>query len=209
MNAIIFLNGKLPRSVLIKKFITKDSFIIAADGGANRLKKLNITPKIIIGDLDSINKSALKYFISKKVEIIKITEQDTTDFEKSLRHCLKLKIKSVIVFAATSMRPDHSLNNFSILKRYYKKLRIRFITDEYEIIMAERNTKFSYKKNEIVSLLALPVAGGINTSGLLYRLNNEDLEFGKREGTLNKAISDKIKISFKSGDLLIFKKHFK
>jgi thiamine pyrophosphokinase len=208
MHALIFLNGKLPRSGLIKKFIQKDSFIVAADGGANRLRRLRIKPDVIIGDLDSISKASLSYFLSNNTEVIKISEQETTDFEKALKHCLKIKIGNAVIFGATSMRPDHSLNNFSILKRYYKKIDIKFITDEYEIEMAERKMKFKYKKNGVVSLLAMPFAGGIKTSGLQYQLNNEDLEFGKKEGTLNRAISDEIKITFRKGDLLIFKKHF-
>ena len=56
--------------------------------------------------------------------------------------------------------------------------------------------------------MPLPVATKIKTEGLMYALNGEPLEFGVREGTLNISNSDKIKINFEEGDLLLFKKHF-
>ncbi|MCX6164699.1 MAG: thiamine diphosphokinase, partial [Ignavibacteriae bacterium] len=56
--------------------------------------------------------------------------------------------------------------------------------------------------------MPMPLAKGIKTKGLKYKLDYEDLEFGIREGTLNTPISNEIKIEFASGDLLLFKKHF-
>jgi thiamine pyrophosphokinase len=52
--------------------------------------------------------------------------------------------------------------------------------------------------------MAMPTAKGITTKGLKYSLNNESLEFGVREGTLNKTSAKSISISFKSGNLLLF-----
>ncbi len=208
MQALIFLNGRLPSTKIIKKFIHKNTLIIAADGGVNRIKKIKVPVQFIIGDMDSISARSLKYFKSKKTEFVIIKEQETTDFEKTLNFCLKKKIKDVTVFGATGMRPDHTLNNYSILKRYYKKINVVMVTDEFDIFYLPKRFSFNYKSDETVSLMAMPIAEGIKTKGLMYPLNNETLKFGKREGTLNKSTSDKVIISFKTGDLLIFRKHF-
>lgn len=208
MQTIIFLNGKIPGLKLVKKFIRKESFIIAADGGANYLMKAGIKPDLIIGDLDSATVNTLKFFEKKNVKTIKIEEQETTDFEKSLIYCLKQKLDNIIIFGATSLRPDHTLNNFSVLKRYENKLSVKIISDEFEIFFIKKNIQFEYKSGETVSILALPIAKKINTKGLQYSLINENLEFGFREGTLNKSVSDIVSISFQSGSLLLFKKHF-
>jgi thiamine pyrophosphokinase len=208
MQTFIFLNGTIAGPKTVSKFIGKNYFIIAADGGANFLKKVNLIPDLIIGDLDSIHKSTLKFFQKRNVKINKIKEQDSTDFEKSLMFCKNNKLKDIIVFGATSTRPDHTLNNLSVLKRYYKSLNIKLITDEFEIFFIKKFIKFKYRVNEIVSLLALPEAKKIHTTGLRYRLSNESLCFGKREGALNKSISGNVSITFNSGNLLILKKHF-
>ncbi|MEO8664590.1 MAG: thiamine diphosphokinase [Ignavibacteria bacterium] len=208
MKVFLFLNGNSPNPEVVRRSINKKSFLIAADGASNYLKRLNILPDVIIGDLDSIRKTTFEHYKAKKVQIIKITEQETTDFEKCLKYCIKKNLKDITVFGAVSERPDHTLNNFSVLKKFHSKCSIRIISGEYEVLFIKKKISFGYKMNETISLLALPVAEGISTTGLQYPLLNESLGFGIREGTLNKSISEKITISFKSGSLLLFKKHF-
>jgi len=208
MQTTIFLNGNIPRERIVEKFNGQERFIIAADGGANYLKKKNIYPDIIIGDLDSISKSTLNYFIKKKVTIEKIEEQESTDFEKCLKFCLRKKLNDIVVLGATSMRPDHTLNNFSVLKRYSDRLRIKLVEEEFEIFFIKRKMSFKYKPDQTVSFLGLPKADNVTTKGLKYLLLNEDLEFGIREGTLNKSVSDSVSISYDNGSILLFIKHF-
>jgi len=208
MQTTIFLNGKMPRERIINEYIGHKRFIIAADGGANFLKKRNILPAIIIGDFDSISKSTLNFFKKKNVKIEKILEQDSTDFEKCLKFCVRKKLNDIVVLGATSIRPDHTLNNFSVMKRYSDRLRIKLIEDEFEIFFISKKIKFKYTPNQTVSFLGLPKAANVTTKGLEYLLSNEELEFGVREGTLNRSVSDSVSISYDSGSILLFKKHF-
>lgn len=208
MQAVIFLNGRIPGTKIIKKFIHKNTLIIAADGGANQIKELKISVNVIIGDMDSINEQNIEYYKRKKTEFIKVEDQNSTDFEKALNYCISKKIKDITVFGATGMRPDHTLNNFSILKRFYKKRNIELITEEFAVSYLPKRFSFNYRTGETVSLVPMPITKGIKTEGLEFSLENETLEFGIREGALNKSNSDKVSISFKEGDLLIFRKHF-
>jgi len=207
-SCIIFLNGDTPHKKVVKNYISKDTIIIGADGGANHLINYNIIPNIIIGDMDSIKQSNLKKFHNAGAEIVKISEQETTDFEKCLMYCLKNKILNISVFGGASPRADHTLNNYSVMKRYYKKLNIKLIDDIFEISFINKLIKFNYRKDELISLLPLPKANRVTTTGLEFPLKEETLEFGTREGTLNKSVSTKVSISFKGGSLLLFKKHF-
>ena len=61
MQTVIFLNGEIPGNKIIRKILKKRSLIISADGGGNYLKSEGIFPNVVIGDLDSITPSALKY----------------------------------------------------------------------------------------------------------------------------------------------------
>lgn len=207
MHTLIFLNGDPPSRKVINNYFKESNYIIAADGGADYLKTENIIPDLIIGDLDSVKKRTLAFFKNRSL-IKKVRDQNTTDFEKSLFFCLKEKKDNIIVFGFSGDRADHTLNNFSILKRYYKKFNIRLISDEFEIFFIDKKIIFPYRKNETVSLLGLPKASKINSKGLKYRLKDTDLEFGVREGALNESTSSKVSIEFKSGYLLLFKKHF-
>lgn len=99
-NAIIFLNGDMPRIKVARKYVKKDSLIICADGGANKISKFRLNPDLIIGDMDSIDSARLKDLTKKNTRVIKIKEQETTDFEKCLMFCLKNNLKDLIVFGA-------------------------------------------------------------------------------------------------------------
>ncbi|KAK2734963.1 hypothetical protein FQN57_001398 [Myotisia sp. PD_48] len=70
------------------------SFILCADGGANRF--LNLTqsigsenvelPDAIVGDLDSIHPEVREYYENLNVEVVQDKDQYSTDFTKCLRY---------------------------------------------------------------------------------------------------------------------------
>lgn len=205
--SVIFLNGDPPHNIL-KRLKLKGKLLICADGAANYLLEYSIKPDVILGDLDSIKLEVLQAFKKQHVNILKIEEQETTDFEKALLFAKKNLVKEITVVGAISNRPDHTLNNFSVMKRYYKTFDIRILEKEFEIYYIKNRTEFNYKKGYVISFMPMPNASGIITTGLQYPLNNETLQFGVREGTLNIASSNRVSISFKKGNLLLFKKHF-
>lgn len=207
MHTLIFLNGDPPSAKFVNNYLKDSNYIIAADGGANYLRSIKISPDLIIGDLDSVNKETLSFFKNSSV-IKKIRDQNTTDFEKSLLYCTETKKDNIIVFGISGDRTDHTLNNFSILKRYCKKLNILLISGDYEIQFIDKKITFPYPKGEIVSLLGMPKALKVNSKGLKYPLKDTDLEFGIKEGALNESTSSRVSIEFKSGFLLLFKKYF-
>jgi len=206
-DAIIFLNGKIPFKIL-GKYYNKNIYTICADGAANMIKEHDLMPDIIIGDMDSVNKKVLKFYEKKGVQIRKIKDQETTDFEKSLMYCVENNLNNILIFGASSKRQDHTLNNYSVLKRYYRALNLKIIDSKFEIFFIDKNISFDYPKGKSISMMPMPIAKGITTKGLLYKLNNEDLEIGTREGTLNCSEEKNISIEFKEGDLLLFKRHF-
>lgn len=208
MKAALFLNGTPPDKKLALKVIAGSDIIIAADGGAEFLYANDIVPGVLIGDLDSCSFKVMEQFRKKGVPVVRIREQETTDFEKALKFCKEHGVKKIDVLSGFSQRPDHTLNNFSVMKRYSKAFILRLLTDEFECFYAHKSVSFDYPKNEVVSMLAAPKASGIVTRGLKYPLKGESLEFGKREGTLNISVSGKVSISFRNGTLIIFKKHF-
>jgi thiamine pyrophosphokinase len=205
---LIVLDGEINKNLLLK-YLSKSEdkpIIISADGASNKLYQWKIIPDYITGDLDSISPKALTYFKKKKVKIKKVLEQEHNDFEKCILLALSKKIKNISVAGFGGKRTDHMLNNFNVLKKYYKQCKIKLIDKDFEIFFAGKVTELDCKRGDTVSLMAFPKAEGITTRGLQYQLKNENLELGIREGALNKAVSNKVRIEFKKGDLLIFKK---
>lgn len=207
IDAIILLNGKFPFKIF-DNYYKNSIYLICADGAANEIMKYKIIPNIILGDLDSAKKKTLKYYKNLGVQIRKIEEQDTTDFEKALLYSIENNFRNILIFGASSKRQDHTLNNYSVLKRYYKALNLKIIDTKFEIFFIDKNISIDYPKNKSISMMPMPIAKGITTKGLKYKLTDEDLELGVREGTLNVSEEKNITIDFKDGDLLLFKRHF-
>ncbi len=129
---------------------------------------------------------------------------DSTDLEKALDYLLMHRYHNAVVVGAMGGRPDHSLSNLSILKKYHKRIRLLFSDSLCDIQIIDRKIVFESGIGSVVSLLPLGRCDGVTTTGLEFSLHNESLELGVREGTSNKVISSPIKISVKKGSLLLF-----
>lgn len=86
--------------------------IVAADGGADHALALGITPQAIIGDLDSAK--SIAHWRAQGVTVCHDTNQDTTDFEKSLAH---IHAPRILCLGFSAGRADHYLANASALVR--------------------------------------------------------------------------------------------
>ncbi len=211
-SCLIICNGKLSKR-LLKKFFDlnkprKVISIIACDGACNFMYDVNFSPDVIIGDMDSANLKAVNFFKKHGVKIKKDPDQYSNDLEKSLRYAIKNKYKKIYIAGFGGKRFDHSLNNLSVLKKYYTKSEITLYDETFTYCLINKKIEFDYKVGEVVSLIPLPKAEGEKTSGLKYTLNGGTLELGIREGGMNEASAKEVSISVKKGELLVFRKHF-
>jgi thiamine pyrophosphokinase len=182
--------------------------IIACDGACNFMYTNNFKPDVIVGDMDSANLKAVNNFKKRGVKIKKDPDQYSNDLEKSLRYAIKNEYKKIFIAGFGGKRFDHTLNNLSVLKKYYRKACITLYDDTFMYSLVNKKIEFDYKIGEVVSLIPLPKAAGVKTTGLKYALNGGTLELGIREGGMNEASSKEVSISIKKGDVLVFRKHF-
>ena len=77
--------------------------LVAADGGAGAVLAAGLVPAAVIGDMDSLQPAAALAFSDR---LHRIEEQDTTDFDKALRH---IAAPLVIAVGVTGGRFDHEL----------------------------------------------------------------------------------------------------
>ena len=115
--------------------------IIAADGGYDTLKKLGITPDLLLGDMDSIS--------TPQDEVEKIVfpvRKDETDTHLAYLEGVKRGYTDFVIFGGVGGRDDHTFANYSLL--IYGKNRGHSIK-----IIGERCDIFAIK-NESVTLSA-------------------------------------------------------
>lgn len=154
---LIVANGDIPPKNLWSDITY--SFLICTDGAAKTLKEFNITPDVIIGDFDSLPNAATLF---PKVQIEKINDQDTTDFEKALQFCMKFPNKKIVCLGALGGFADHSIYNLSLLMRYSQDLDLCLLNPTTEgrewIFKLSSHTRICTPKNSLISFFPFPEA---------------------------------------------------
>ncbi|MEN8878898.1 MAG: thiamine diphosphokinase [Polaribacter sp.] len=197
-NVFLLLNGEEPKSL---PDLSKYEIICATDGAYQYLEKNNITPTFIAGDFDSLKK------LPQEIEVINTPNQNYTDFDKILQILFKRDYTSIDVYGASGAEQDHFLGNLHTAIQWKSKLNLTFYDNHSRYFLANNKTKITACKDQIVSLIPFPKATNILTEGLEYPITNEDLTFGERIGTRNKAINNEVSIAFSEGNLFIFINH--
>lgn len=201
---VIICDGDLPPKEAITAELSGCELFIAADGGALTLKKMALTPDVIIGDLDSYHPTG-----NEKAVVIEDPDQETNDLEKSLAYAKKQSVTHIVVLGATGKRLDHTLKNLSVLLQFHSKFDHLIFKDFYstmEIILSPFKRDFAPG----TSISLFPLSGsveGITTKGLKYSLTNGILKNGVQDGSSNETVKKTVEIEFKKGDLLFLVNH--
>jgi len=184
---------------LVSVLQTSD-YIIAVDGGLNLLHKLNISPNLILGDLDSVDRRVLDLYTNVKKEVYP-TEKDLTDSEIALKISIEMKAKVIDMCCMTGDYLDHTLANILILLRYFdREIEIKLITSNSTIFMIKGYKEFNNLSKRRVSFFPI--------SDCEIILNGFKYNYKKRELNLldysisNVIESDTASIELKYGMVL-------
>jgi len=206
MKVIIISGGKPPSKELLMQEVTKDTFIIAADSGADCLYDYNIMPDLLLGDFDSIDKKILDYFKKSNSTIdIYPPEKDYTDTEIAVKKALSMKPDEIVLLGCTGSRIDHLLGNIGMLKICMINGVNASIKDENNNIrLIDASTSLSGSVGEIFSLQAYgDEIIDLTIEGAKYPLNNYNLKIGESITISNEFTRSIVGLKFKSGTLMI------
>ncbi len=205
MRAVVFVNGKIGSLAPIREAICPDDTIVSVDGGIRHLRELGMTPHIIIGDMDSIDRDLLQQIRKKGVEILYFPPaKDETDLELALNMLEERGYTDCLLVAALGGRIDQTLANIWLLaERHHSDFKITADDGCEKVEVIFNNIKLTGSRGDTVSLI--PFAGpvtGITTEGLQYPLENETLFPEKTRGLSNVMQGEQARIHIKSGKLI-------
>jgi len=200
-DCIVALNSELPPlGFFIKYFL--DVPIVGADGGAVRLFDKGIICDFVVGDLDTFAKANVEKYFSKST-IIHDPDQEINDFEKALNFAKSRNFQNILVIGFQGGELEHTLNNWSILKKFQSELNLCIYENGRYGIPIYFSIELKCKPQELLSLIPQPLVR-LKTEGLKWNLNNEILELGKREGARNVATKEKVSIEVLEGSMVMF-----
>ena len=185
---LVIVGGGAVDFQLIRDLAAAGAHLVGADGGADQIVTAGEQPEAIIGDFDSL--SAPDRWIGR-TQLLRIEEQDTTDFEKAL---YSTYAPVTIALGMTGRRFDHTLAALDAVARYARD-RIIILVDEEDLAMALTGPfTFEVDEGDRVSVHPLAPIRFRRSIGLKYELNGLKLAPGERTGTSNEAMDGVFRI---------------
>ena len=203
---IIFANGDLPDLDKARALVHSKDFIICADGGTRHALALNVRPNLVIGDMDSAEKSQLQKLKDDGVSIeLFPQDKNETDLELAINAAIQLKPERIMIVAALGGRIDQTLANLALLSDpRLSTFDIRLDDGVEEIFFCRDQVQVHGRGGDIVSLLPWGTAvHGVQTQGLKWPLNNETLYPDKTRGISNEMTGESASVKISTGELLV------
>lgn len=203
--AVIFVNGVLVDPAGVRAQLREDDYLVAVDGGYQHMQALGVMPRLLIGDLDSIETQELQELREAGVEVeIFPPAKDQTDLELALEHIAAQGFDQIRVVAALGGRLDQTLANLYLLELpALKDLDVRLDDGREEIFIIRSQTEIHGAPGDTVSLLAMDgCARGILTENLRYPLREETLCQNRTRGISNEMLAESASVQVRSGRLL-------
>ena len=186
-----------------------DGFIIAADGGLDRLIKIGVKPDLLIGDMDSVRGEIPSDIPCKRFK----KEKDETDMYLAYLEGVKLGYKSFVILGGSGGRIDHTLANHALLLHAAKRgHEIEMVDDEYlttVVYNSSINVRLRDKAEmddtpRYVSIFAIGgEAKSVKIKGLYYETDRVDVGCDFPIGVSNCEKDQSFSVGCTEGALLI------
>jgi len=201
--ALLILNGKPPSKTLISKFWNAAALRVCADGAIHILQEYQLSPEIILGDLDSFNKIDEQNYSTS--ELIRISDQNTTDGEKAINYCLDKNFDKLVILGALGQRSDHWLYNIGLLKHcLYHKLEATLYSDNEKLFICDSPIEIYENPGTTISIM--PIFGEAyieSTTGLKYPIQQQILNLGQYSSISNEFDQNEVRINITRGEVLL------
>jgi len=204
--AIIFANGEY-RDPSRPPTSGDGDLLIAADGGSQHCLDLNLTPDLLIGDLDSTEPSLVERWEGLGVEIIRYpADKDQTDLELALLLAQDRGAREILVYGAVGGRLDMTFGNLTLLAHPKLDIPVTLIcgNEEVHFLHPGDTLELEGQPGDTLSLLPIhPDGAVVSARGVQYNLDNEQLVFGLTRGISNQLIETTAAIEIRSGLLAV------
>lgn len=207
MRAIIVGGGIPPSRNLIEKYMINNSYIIAADSGADILSEYGITPNFLLGDFDSISKDVYERFLSNTSIVRFPKEKDYTDAQAAFNKAVDLGAEEIIFLGCTGKRIDHFMANICILNEALEMgIKAYIVDEENEIFLIDESIVLEGNPGQIFSIFSYAEdTENLTLSGVKYELNNYYLTKTDNLTVSNEFLQKEANIQFSKGKLMIIK----
>ena len=176
--------------------LTRAPVAVAADGGADRLLRLGVMPKAVIGDFDSLSAAARAQIPLADQHVV--AEQATTDFDKALR---SVAAPFVLALGFAGARLDHGLAAMTTLMARAAQ-RCILLGPKDLAFAAPPDLELVLGPGEPLSLYPLARVTG-QSEGLEWPIDGLVFAPDGQIGTSNRVVARRVRLRFDAPGMLV------
>ncbi|MFU1476220.1 thiamine diphosphokinase [Roseovarius sp. C7] len=169
--------------------------IVAADGGADKALAEGLMPEAVFGDFDSLSDRAQREIPAERLH--RIAEQDSTDFDKALRH---IEAPLILGLGFLGARLDHQLAACNTLVRHPER-RVILTSQDSLVLLAPPSMMLDLVAGTVVSLYPMGAVEGVS-DGLEWPIAGLSFYPDGVIGTSNRALGP-VEMSFTAPKMLL------
>ncbi len=207
--ALVLAAGDLPLPQLWPRLLSDIDVVVAADGGLAHALVLGVTPDLLVGDLDSVEKGDLAAFPTLPRETHPV-DKDELDLELALDAALERGAQTLRVVGAFGGRFDHSLAALLVAARYARagaELSLFGGAHEARLLVGPSTVELTLAEETTVSLLSLSETSVVSSSGLAFGLHSTTLPFGHGLGVSNRNTLPEVSVTVHDGTVALLVEH--
>jgi thiamine pyrophosphokinase len=179
-----------------------DDCVIAADGGFETLKNMEVEPDYIIGDFDSLG------YVPKGENVIRHkVKKDDTDMMLAVQFAMKKGYKNIIIYGGCGgSRIDHTFANIQTMLYASRRGVCIKMTDAVNdfYVITNKEIKLASREKGNLSVFALGgMAEGVDIIGAMYATDKITLYPDSTLSVSNSFIGKNVEIKVRKGSLLI------
>ena len=203
MKAFIYTGGEiLPENITERP--AEGDLIIAADCGLQNATRMGVVPTVVLGDFDSLPKSAE---IPEDAEILQVpAEKDETDTQLAVSLAISRGAKDIVIIGGIGGRLDHTVSNLAILEDLDRRMIHGLMVSGYNRARFLRNNSTLIPRsgyNYFGILAADPVVKGVSAEGVKYPLKKAKLERYNQYAVSNEIVGNCALIDVRRGGVWI------
>jgi thiamine pyrophosphokinase len=202
---VIFAGGALERPEVLKERLTGREYILAADGGARHALALGLTPRMVVGDMDTLREDELRELRALGSEVLTFpAEKDESDTLLALRDAVGAGYGDIEIWGALGGRFDHSMANVILLTHPLAAgVQVQLLTWNQRVFFPKRGQAIAGAPGDMISFFPMGEdVTGIQTRGLQYHPKDGILKFKYVVGLSNVMLGHECSVSWETGSLL-------
>ena len=188
-------------------FLPKENdYVIAADGGYERLRQADIRTDLLLGDFDSLSDGLLSDAEGETIERHPVRKDDTDTALAALR-AYELGYRRMILLGGAGGREDHTFANYQLLLRLRHMGCTALLVGESACVRVVQNESIVLhgRVGETLSVFAFGKdAHGVTLRGVEYPLERGELTVDVALGVSNAFAAATAEIGVEDGALLVF-----